>query len=66
MYRSRIVSVVQHLELKKSHNTSLQFTAEQEQNDQIKEEIIGNYQIEYKENTIPNKLSKVFIKPDRE
>ena len=41
MCESKIVSVVQHLELKKSHDTSLQFTAEQEQNDHIKEEIIG-------------------------
>ena len=41
MYESKIVSVVHNLELKKSHDTSLQFTAEQEQNDHIKEEIIG-------------------------
>ena len=32
MYESRIVSVAQHLELNKSHNTILQFVAEQEQN----------------------------------
>ena len=31
MYESRIVSVAQHLEFNKSHNTGLQFVAEQEQ-----------------------------------
>ena len=28
MYKSRIVSVAEHLEFNKSHNTSLQFVAE--------------------------------------
>ena len=32
MYKSRIVSVAQHLELNKPHNTILQFVAQQEQN----------------------------------
>ena len=65
---SRIVSVVQHLELNKSHNTSLQFVAEQEQNDivRLKEKLLGNYEIEWEDNTTPNNLSKVFIKADIE
>ena len=48
MYKSRIVSVAQHLELNKSRNTTLQFVAEQEQNDivRLKEKLIGNYEIE--------------------
>ena len=68
MYKSRIVSVVQHLELNKSHNTSLQFVAEQEQNDiaRLKEKLLGNYDIEWEENTTPKNLSKVFIKADIE
>ena len=68
MYKSKIVSAVQHLELNKSLNTSLQFVAEQEQNDiiRLKEKLLGNYQIECKENTTPKKLSKVFIKVDFE
>ena len=47
MYKSRIVSVVQHLELNKSHNTGLQFVAEQEQNNiiRLKEKLLGNYEI---------------------
>ena len=42
MYESRIISLVQHLELNKSHNTSLQFVAEQEQNDivRLKEKLL--------------------------
>ena len=44
MYRSRIVSVVRHLELNKSLNSSLQLVAEQEQNDiRLKEELLENY-----------------------
>ena len=39
MCESRIVSVVQHLEFNKSHNTSLQFVVEQELNNIIKGEI---------------------------
>ena len=47
MYESRMVSVVQHLELKKSHNTSLQFVVEQELNNIItlKEKLLANYQL---------------------
>ena len=68
MYESRIVSVAQHLELNKSHNTTLQFVAEQEQNDivRLKEKLLGNYEIEWEENTTPKNLSKVFIKADIE
>ena len=68
MYESRIVSVVQHLELNKSHNTSLQFVVEQELNNiiRLKEKLLANYQIECEENTTPKKLSKVFIKADIE
>ena len=66
MYESMIVSVAQHLELKKSHNTGLQFVAEQEQNDiiRLKEKLLGNYEIEWDENTTPKNLSKIFIKAD--
>ena len=48
MYESRIVSVVQHFELNKSHNTSLQFVVEQELNNiiRLKEKLLANYQIE--------------------
>ena len=68
MYESRTVSVVQHLELNKSHNTSLQFVVEQELNNIIRlnEKLLANYQIECEENTTPKKLSKVFIKADIE
>ena len=68
MYESRIVSVAQHLELNKSHNTILQFVAEQEQNDivRLKEKLLGNYEIEWEDNTTPKNLSKVFIKADIE
>ena len=68
MYESRIVSVMQHLELDKSHNTSLQFVAEQEQNDIIRltEKLLGNDQIECEENTTPKKISRVFIEADIE
>ena len=68
MYKSRIVSVVQHLELNKSHNTSLQFVEEQEQNHivRLKEKLLGNHEIEWEENTTPKNLSKVFIKADIE
>ena len=68
MYESRIVSVAQHLELNKSHNTTLQFVAEQEQNDivRLKEKLLGNYEIEWEDNTTPKNLSKVFIKADIE
>ena len=68
MYESRIGSVVQHLELNKSHNTSLQFAAEQEQNNIVllKEKLLGNYEIEWEDNTTPRNSSKVFIKADIE
>ena len=36
MYESRILSVGQHLELSKSHNTGLQFVTEQKQNDIVR------------------------------
>ena len=67
-YESWIVSVVQHLELNKSHNTSLQFVEEQEQNHivRLKEKLLGNHEIEWEENTTPKNLSKVFIKADIE
>ena len=63
---SRIVSVAQHLELNKSHNTGMQFVAEQEQNDivRLKEKLLGSYEIEWEENTTPKNLSKIFIKAD--
>ena len=68
MYDSRTVSVVQHLELNKSHNTGLQFVAEQEENDivRLKKKFLGNYEIGWEENTTPKNLSKVFIKADIE
>ena len=68
MYESRIVSVAQHLELNKSHNITLQFVVEQEQNDivRLKEKLLGNYEIEWEDNTTPKNLSKVFIKADIE
>ena len=48
MYECRTVSVAQDLELNKSHNTSLQFVAEQAQNEivRLKEKLLGNYEIE--------------------
>ena len=66
MYESRIVSVGQHLELNKSHNITLQFVVEQEQNDivRLKEKLLRNYEIEWEDNTTPNNLSKVFTKAD--
>ena len=65
MYGGRII-LVQHFELSSSHNTSLQFVAEQEQNEiiRLKEKLLENYQIEHEKNTTPKKLSKVFIKPE--
>ena len=68
MYESRIVSVVQHLELNKSHNITLQFVVEQEQNGivRLKEKLLRIYEIEWEDNTTPNNLSKVFIKADIE
>ena len=68
MYESRIVSVVQHLQLNKSYNTSLQIVAEQELNNiiRLKEKLLANYQIECEQNTTPMKLSKAFIKADIE
>ena len=68
MYNSRTVSVAQHLELNKSHNTGLQFVAEQEENDivRLKKKFLGNYEIGWEENTTPKNLSKVFIKADIE
>ena len=58
---------MQHFELSKSHNTSLQFVNEQELNIiiRLKEKLLGNYQTECRENTTPKK-SKVFIKGDIE
>ena len=48
MYGGRIISLVQHFELSSSRNTSLQFVAEQEQNNVVtlKEKLLENYQIE--------------------
>ena len=64
--RSRIVLVVQHLELIKSHNASLRFVAEQKQNDiiRVKEKLLENYQTECGENTTLK--TKIFIKTDIE
>ena len=55
MYKSRTVSLEQHLEHNKSQNTGLQFVAEQEQNDiiRLKEKLLRNYEIEWEENTTP-------------
>ena len=49
MYGGRIISLVQHFELSSSRNTSLQFVAEQEQNNVVtlKEKLLENYQIEH-------------------
>ena len=49
MYRGRIIQLVQHFELSSSRNTSLQFVAEQEQNNVVtlKEKLLENYQIEH-------------------
>ena len=59
---------MKHLELNKSHNTSLQVLAEQEQNNiiRLKEKLLGNYHLEYEENTTPKKLSNLFLKADIE
>ena len=48
MYKSGIASVVQHLKLNKSYNTSLQFAVEQELDNiiRLKEKLLGNYEIE--------------------
>ena len=66
MYESRTVSVALHLELNKSHNITLQFVVEQEQNDivRLKKKLLRNYEIEWEDNSTPNNLSKVFIKAD--
>lgn len=66
MYGGRIISLVLHFELSSSRNTSLQFVAELEQNKIIwlKEKLLENYQTEHEKNTTPEKLSKVFIKPE--
>ena len=60
MYNSRIISVAQHLELNKSHNTSLQFVAQQEENDivRLKKKFLGNYEIVWKENKELLEVSK--------
>ena len=60
MYYSRIISVAQHLELNKSHNTSLQFVAQQEENDivRLKKKFLGNYEIVWKENKELLEVSK--------
>ena len=49
MYGGRIIQLVQHFELSSSRNTSLQFVAEQEQNNvvRLKEKLLENYQIEH-------------------
>ena len=64
MYGGRIIQLVQHFELSSSRNTSLQFVAEQEQNNvvRLKEKLLENYQIEHKKKTTQKKLSKFFIK----
>ena len=68
MYESRILSVARHLEFNKSHSAGLQFVAEQEQNNIVglKEELLGNYEVEWEENTTRKNLSKIFIKADME
>ena len=68
MWESRIVSVVQHLELNKSDSTNLQFVVKQELNNiiRLKEKLQGNYQSEGGENTTPKKLSKVSIRANIE
>ena len=60
MYNSRIISVAQHLELNKSHNTSLQFVAQQEENDivRLKKKFLGHYEIVWKENKELLEVSK--------
>ena len=57
MHESRIVSAAQDLELNKSHSTILQFVAGK---------LLGNYEIEWEDDTTPKGLSKVFIKSDIE
>ena len=66
MYESRILSVAQLSEFNKSHSTGLQFVAEQEQNNIVglKEKLLGNYEVEWEENTTRKNLSKIFIKAD--
>ena len=66
MYRGRIIQLVQHFELSSSRNTSLQFVAEQEQNNDVrlKEKLLENYKIEHVKKTTQKKLSKFFIKPE--
>lgn len=48
MYGGIVISVTQHLELRQSYNTKLQFVAEKEQNDiiRLKEKLLENYRIE--------------------
>ena len=55
---------MKHLELNKSHNTSLQLVGEQEQNNiiRLKEKLLGNYHLECEENTTPKKLSNFCLK----
>ena len=59
---------MQHLELIKSHNTSLKFVSEQKQNDIIrsKKKLLESYLIECEENKTPKKLWKVFIMANKE
>ena len=68
MYKSRVVSVVQRLELHKSNNTCQQFVIEQELNKiiRLKEQLLGNYLIEWEENSTLKKLPTVVIKADIE
>lgn len=68
MYKSRVVSVVQRLELHKSNNTCQQFVIEQELNKiiRLKEQLLGNYLTEWEENNTLKKLPTVVIKVDIE
>lgn len=68
MYKSRVVSVVQRLELHKSNNTCQQFVIEQELNKiiRLKEQLLGNYLTEWEENNTLKKLATVVIKADIE
>ena len=61
---SRIVLGVQYLEPENSHNTRLQFVAEQQKHDiiRLKEKWLENYWIGYHKNTSPKILWKIFIK----
>ena len=66
--RSRIVSVVQHLELIKSHNASSRIVVEQKQGNiiRVKQKLLENYQTECGKNATLQKLSKIFMKANIE